>query len=193
MRITKVYTKVGDKGMTQLVGGRMVSKTSPRVEAYGDVDELNAAIGTALAWIEDREIAALLREIQNELFTLGADLASTLDVPVPRVGPEAVTRLEKRIDAFLKELPPLREFILPGGSKGAALLHLARTVARRAERTAVRLSLSEATNATAIIYLNRLSDLLFVLARCGNRRGGAPETYVVFPRKPGRNRRKRNA
>jgi cob(I)alamin adenosyltransferase len=183
MRITKVYTKVGDGGETQLVGGRLVSKASPRVEAYGDVDELNSVLGVALAWIEDAEIAGLVREIQNELFTLGADLASPADVSVPRIDEAAVTRLEKKIDALLEELPPLQEFILPGGRKDAAYLHLARAVARRAERRTVSLAAAEPINATAIVYLNRLSDLLFVAARVANRRANVPEPPVRFPKK----------
>jgi cob(I)alamin adenosyltransferase len=183
MRITKVTTKVGDKGQTQLVGGRMVSKAAPRVEAYGDVDELNSLLGVALAFLEDREIASILGEIQNELFTMGADLASPLDVAVPRIGEANVTLVEKHIERFREELPPLREFVLPGGTQGGALLHLARTVARRAERRVVRLSEIEPVNPIAIVYMNRLSDLLFVLGRCANRRAGAAEPLVTFPKR----------
>ncbi|MBI1850894.1 MAG: cob(I)yrinic acid a,c-diamide adenosyltransferase [Planctomycetes bacterium] len=183
MRITKVYTKIGDGGETQLVGGLKVSKASPRVKAYGDVDELNSLLGVALAWIEDIEIRKLVLEIQNELFTLGADLASPPEVAVPRIEAAAVTRLEKRIDALLEELPPLKEFILPGGRKDAAFLHLARAVARRAERHAVHLATSEPINRTAIVYLNRLSDLLFVIARTANVRAKSAEVFVTFPKR----------
>ena len=179
----RIYTRTGDAGDTGLFGGGRVPKNHPRVEAYGDVDELNSLLDVALGWIEDREIASLLREIQNELFTLGADLASPLDVAVPRIAEENVTRLEKRIDGFLEELPPLKEFILPGGQKGAAFLHLARAVARRAERRTVRLSEIEPINPTSVIYLNRLSDLLFVLGRAANLRAGAAETFVTFPKR----------
>lgn len=183
MRITKVYTKTGDKGETSLVGGKRVSKASARVAAYGDVDELNSVIGLARTYIEDEEIDAVLRKLQNELFVIGADLASPLDVAVPRIAGEHISELEKLIDGFLKELKPLEEFILPGGSCGGALLHLARAVARRAERTVVKLASEDKINEADVIYLNRLSDLLFVLARVVNHRAGVAEEQARFTAK----------
>ncbi len=183
MRITKVYTKAGDKGTTMLIGGRFVSKAAPRVEAYGDVDELNSVLGVALTHLEDAELSSLLRSLQNELFTLGADLASPLDIETPRITPEQVERLERIIDGHLEKLPPLKEFILPGGHPAAASLHLARAVARRAERRAVRLSEVEPINPSVVVYLNRLSDLLFVLGRVANARLSVPEPLVTFPKR----------
>jgi cob(I)alamin adenosyltransferase len=183
MRITKVYTRAGDHGETSLVGGKRVSKASARVEAYGDVDEVNSLVGLARAEISDQQINDVLKAIQNELFTVGADLASPSDVPAPRIGPEWVTRLESVLDQFNEPLPPLKEFILPSGSPGAALLHLARTVVRRAERRIVQLSEEEAINEALLAYVNRLSDLLFVLARAVNQRLGTPEESADFSRR----------
>src|SRR6185295_10692758 len=130
MRINRVYTRAGDQGQTSLVGGARVSKASLRVDAYGDVDELNSVIGLARAQMTDSEIDEVLGLIQNDLFTLGADLASPTEIEVPRIDESFVTRLEKFADQFLLELEPLKEFILPGGSEAGAVLHLARTVAR---------------------------------------------------------------
>jgi cob(I)alamin adenosyltransferase len=183
MRITKVYTRAGDGGETSLVGGRRVSKSSLRVDAYGDVDELSSVIGLARASIDDQQIDETLGLIQNDLFTLGADLASPFDVDVPRIEGFFIKKLEGLADEYLKELEPLKEFILPGGSRGGAALHLARTVARRAERRAVALSETEKLNPATIAYLNRLSDLLFILARATNRRAGIPETMTDFSKK----------
>jgi cob(I)alamin adenosyltransferase len=183
MRISKVYTKTGDKGETSLVGGARVSKASPRVEAYGDVDELNSIIGLARASLQDDQIDETLSLIQNDLFTLGADLASPSEIEVPRIQTSFVETLEELSDRFLAELEPLKEFILPGGSKAGATLHLARTVARRAERRAVKLSEAEDVNELAVVYLNRLSDLLFILARVVNRRGGVPEKMTDFSKR----------
>jgi cob(I)alamin adenosyltransferase len=180
MRITKVYTRAGDNGETSLVGGKRVSKASLRVEAYGDIDELNSVLGVARAEIDDAEVDEVLRRIQNQLFTLGADLASPAEVAVPRVNSEWVPHIEQLIDHFNAQLPPLEEFILPGGRRGAALLHLARTVCRRAERHTVALSHQEPVGEAASVYINRLSDLLFVLARLVNRRRGGAEEQVVF-------------
>jgi ATP:cob(I)alamin adenosyltransferase len=133
-RITKVYTRTGDKGLTSLVGGQRVSKASARVEAYGDIDELNAVLGIARLEAQDSEIKESIPEIQNDLFIIGADLASPPEIQVPRISKERITELEKIIDKFLEELEPLKEFILPSGRGGGPYLHLARTVSRRAER-----------------------------------------------------------
>ncbi|HJQ69601.1 MAG TPA: cob(I)yrinic acid a,c-diamide adenosyltransferase [Blastocatellia bacterium] len=183
MRISKVYTRTGDAGETSLVGGARVSKASARVEAYGDVDELNSLIGLARSLGDDKEIDDALALIQNDLFTVGGDLASPQGVEVPRVAESFVTTLEELSDQFLKELEPLKEFILPGGSEAGATLHLARTVARRAERRVVALAETEEINSETIVYLNRLSDLLFILARCVNRRAGVPEKMTDFSRR----------
>jgi cob(I)alamin adenosyltransferase len=183
MRITKVYTRAGDKGETSLVGGKRVSKASARVEAYGDVDELNSLIGIARTEIDEADANDALRAIQNELFTAGADLASPMGVAVPRIESQWVQRLEEVIDRFNEQMPPLEEFILPAGTPGAAALHLARAVCRRAERRIVALAHEEEINESVLAYINRLSDLLFVLARVVNRRAGAVEQRVVFPRR----------
>lgn len=186
MRISKVVTKTGDKGQTALIGGTRVSKGSLRVAAYGEVDELNSCLGLAVAHLLDPECQDILQEVQHRLFTLGADLASPPEVEVPRVNPQQIDRLEEILDGLMDELPPLEEFILPGGGPGGATLHLARTVARRAERTTVALAEQESVNPLAIIYLNRLSDLLFVLARVANRREERPETLADFSEKKSR-------
>jgi cob(I)alamin adenosyltransferase len=183
MRISKVYTRTGDDGDTALVGGARVSKASPRVEAYGDVDELNSLIGLARSLVEDREIDEALALIQNDLFTVGGDLASPSGIEVPRVVDSFVTTLEDLSDRFLEELEPLKEFILPGGCEAGATLHLARTVARRAERRVVALAELEEINAETVVYLNRLSDLLFILARVVNRRAGVSEKMTDFSKR----------
>jgi cob(I)alamin adenosyltransferase len=186
MRISKVVTKTGDQGQTALIGGQRVSKASVRVAAYGEVDELNSCLGLAVANLGDPECRDILQEIQHRLFTLGADLASPEGVQVPRIEEAHVSRLEEMLDGLMDELPPLEEFILPGGGPGGAALHLARTVARRAERTAVLLHGESPINAQAVIFLNRLSDLLFVLARVANRREGLPETLADFSERKSR-------
>ena len=183
MRITKVYTKTGDAGQTSLVGGARVSKASPRVDAYGDVDELSSVIGLARSMSPDPEIEAVLGVIQNDLFTLGADLASPTEIEIQRTDESFVAKLEALADKYLAELEPLKEFILPSGSPSGATLHLARTIARRAERKAVALSEIEQVNPETIVYLNRLSDLLFILARTVNRRAGVPEKMTDFSKK----------
>ena len=174
----KIYTKTGDTGETGLYGGTRVSKDSMRVEACGTVDELNACIGFVRSQVQDEEINAILYRIQNELFDIGADLA-TLDTHPKaenlRIPPTLTSQLENEIDRFDTELPPLRNFILPGGSTGGAAIHLARTVSRRAERCVVSLAEAEPVNPEVLIYLNRLSDLLFVIARLVNHRLGEPE------------------
>ncbi|MCE7874113.1 cob(I)yrinic acid a,c-diamide adenosyltransferase [bacterium CPR1] len=180
MRINRVVTKTGDQGQTALIGGTRVSKDSLRIAACGDVDELNSCLGLAVAWLRDDDLRGILFPIQNRLFTVGADVNSPAEVKVPRVTPEHVSELEQVMEGLMDELPPLEEFILPGGGPGGAALHVARTVARRAERTVVALSRSEQTNPQALIYLNRLSDFLFVLARVANKRAGQSETLANF-------------
>jgi cob(I)alamin adenosyltransferase len=185
MRITKVYTKTGDEGLTSLATGERVSKASLRVFAYGDVDELNSLLGLAVTRVIELEYQRLLQEIQNGLFVLGADLATPFPAEgkpdlVRRISTKEIESLELAIDRYNETLPPLEEFILPGGSEPGAWLHLARAVARRAERVAVLAAQSEKINPLALIYLNRLSDLLFVLARVVNRQAGAPETPAQF-------------
>ena len=179
----KVYTKTGDDGTTALFGGGRVAKSHPRIAAYGTVDEANAALGMARAALPaershaDDRVDALLARLQNELFVLGGDLASPGDVayPVPRIEAEHVAALEDEIDALTTDLPPLKNFVLPGGTPCAAALHLGRTVARRAERLVVETSTLEEVSVEAIHYLNRLSDLLFTLARWVNREAGVQE------------------
>src|SRR5215471_8725721 len=183
MRINRVYTRTGDTGQTSLVGGARVSKSSARVDAYGEVDELNSVIGIARARSNDAQIDEVLGVIQNDLFTLGADLASPSEISVPRIDETFITKLENFADQFLSELEPLKEFILPGGIDGGAVLHLARTVARRAERRVVALSETEELNPETIVYLNRLSDLLFILARVVNHRSGAQEKMTDFSKR----------
>ena len=182
-RISKVTTRTGDAGQTSLVGGARVSKASPRVAAYGDVDELNSLLGLVRARLDDAQVGEALGHIQNDLFTLGADLASPAGVEVPRINESFVTPLEDFSAVFLSELEPLKEFILPGGSEAGALLHVARAVARRAERHVVALAEHEAVNGATVVYLNRLSDLLFILARAVNRRAGAPESMTDFSKR----------
>src|SRR5215470_2355441 len=180
LRITRVYTKSGDAGETSLVDGSRVSKADPRVAAYGDVDELNSLLGIARVGLADRQLNDALGKIQNELFIVGADLASPLEIQVPRVEEEHVAEMERLIDLLLEEMEPLREFILPGGTQLGATLHLARAVARRAERSVVALAAQSGINKRALIYLNRLSDLLFVMARVANKRSGAKEEPANF-------------
>ncbi|CAN5325751.1 cob(I)yrinic acid a,c-diamide adenosyltransferase [soil metagenome] len=182
--LNKIYTRTGDAGSTGLASGARVSKSNPRVEAYGTVDELNATIGLArLHAAETTDIDAMLGRIQNELFDLGADLATPLD-PLPawealRIVASQVDRLEVEIDAMNAELSALDSFILPGGSPLAAHLHLARTVSRRAERDAIRLvETGAAVTPEAMRYLNRLSDHLFVAARRANANGTADVKWV---------------
>ncbi len=174
----KIYTKTGDTGETGLYGGTRVPKDTMRVEACGTVDELNACIGLVRSQIQDEELDEILHRIQNELFDIGADLATLETHPKAaslRIPPTLTTVLEKEIDRFEDQLPPLKNFILPGGSTGGAAIHLARTVARRAERCVVSLAKGETVNPAVLIYLNRLSDLLFVLARTVNHRLDEPE------------------
>jgi cob(I)alamin adenosyltransferase len=175
----KIYTKTGDSGETGLFDGTRVAKSDPRVAAYGDVDELNAWLGAARASGMDAEVAGMLEQIQRDLFALGARLADPARKIAGRVTKVAVSsadieRLEGWIDALEAELPPLRRFILAGGSPAGASLHVARTVCRRAERAMVGLG-PDAFEAELLTYVNRLSDLLFVMARAVNRRAGVAE------------------
>lgn len=174
--LSRIYTKTGDQGETSLGDGTRVPKNHPRVAAYGSVDELNAVLGLLLALVPDIAEADLLRSVQNDLLDLGADLCvppSALEPPGQRlrVRPAQVAAFESAIDRLNSDLEPLRSFVLPGGRLAAAWCHLARTVCRRAERDAVALAQGEAVNPQVIIYLNRLSDLLFVLARVCNGKG----------------------
>ena len=175
----KIYTKTGDSGETSLFDNTRVSKGDARVDAYGEVDELNAALGAARAAGTDSDLTGVLEEIQKELFAIGARLADPSHRIAARVTKADVVdtqiaRLETTIDRLEGELPPLRRFILPGGSVAGSLLHLARTICRRAERRVV--SLSEPVDPVIVVYLNRLSDLLFVMARAANHRSGVAET-----------------
>ena len=179
----KLYTKTGDGGETGLFGGIRVSKDDPRVAAYGDVDETNAAIGVAAATSKDAELIGRLREIQSDMFALGARLATLKSSgPGPGIDGEAVRRLEGWIDEADAEVKPLESFVLPGGTASAAALHLARTVCRRAERSVVALARASNVEPDCIIYLNRLSDLLFALARAAN--GRAKVADVPWTGKP---------
>jgi len=184
VRAMKIYTKTGDKGETGLFGGERVPKDTPRIEAYGDVDELNSLLGVIRALRPNKRIDRTLLGIQNDLFIVGADLATrkaTKRSIVPQIAPSHVAVLEKAIDSLQLSLPPLKTFILPGGTAAASHLHYARTVCRRAERSAVRLSHVEHINANVVAYLNRLSDLLFVLARYANQLEKQRETKWESP------------
>jgi cob(I)alamin adenosyltransferase len=176
--LNRIYTRTGDAGATRLATGAPVSKASARVAAYGDVDEANACLGLArLHTSSDPELDALLGRVQNELFDLGADLATPArdgeaEGSTLRILDSQVVRLETEIDQMNAELPPLQSFVLPGGTPAAAALHLARTVCRRAERTLVAMvEAGEPVSPPAMRYLNRLSDLLFIAARYANDRG----------------------
>jgi len=194
IRITRVYTRRGDGGQTDLVGGKRVAKDGLRIEAYGTVDELNAAVGLARARnaattprgrgaAAARELDALLRKLQNELFDLGGELATPAEEFRPgmfRVGESEVKALEAAMDRCQKDLKPLVSFVLPGGGEVSALLHVARTICRRAEREVLRLGREEDIGEWPLAYLNRLSDLLFVLSRwIGHHRG---ETEYLWER-----------
>lgn len=184
--LTRIYTRAGDGGKTSLGDGTRVSKHAARVEAYGTVDEANAAVGLARLHM-DGDADAMLGRIQNDLFDCGADLCRPGDDPADartlRVQDSQVERLEREIDAMNADLRPLDSFVLPGGTPAAAALHLARTIARRAERLVVELAEAEAVNPAALRYLNRLSDHLFVMARWLNDRGAAEVLW-----RPGANR-----
>ena len=176
----KIYTRTGDRGDTGLGDGSRVGKDTLRVECYGEVDEVNACLGVVRAQHEDASLDTLLAEVQRDLFAIGAQLADPQAHVAERKPKAAVTaaqvkRLEDAIDTRQESLPPLKAFILPGGSPEGALLHFTRTVCRRAERRIVALSRHDEVDPLVISYLNRLSDLLFVLARDANRTSGVPE------------------
>ena len=186
IRITRVYTRTGDKGDTALVGGKRVLKDSPRIEAYGTVDELNAVIGLARVFNaerltkgkDSRWLDEVLRRLQNELFDLGSELATPEDAAyegMHRVGAAEVAGLERLMDQCQKDLPPLKSFVLPGGGRVGGFLHQARTVCRRAERRILALSRLEPSSEWPLKYVNRLSDLLFVLSRWVGKRLGETE------------------
>ncbi len=185
----KIYTKTGDAGETGLFGGPRVPKSDRRVDAYGEVDELAAAVGAVRAVVEDPQIDLELARVQEELFCVGAELAtppgSKARAALPPVDAVFTERLEKAIDAWDEELPALRHFVLPGGTRTAAALHLARTVCRRAERRAVALAAETPVDPAVLAYLNRLSDFLFVAARIANARAGRPEPLWDPRRKEG--------
>lgn len=171
-RLSKIYTRTGDKGITGLGDGSRTEKDSPRVEAFGDVDELNSQIGVVLAFSLAEPLQDILTGIQHDLFDLGGELC----IPgYSALSAEYVSRLEQQLDQINAKLPPLKEFILPGGSAAAAACHVARTVCRRAERRLVSLAHQESVSAISLQYLNRLSDLLFVLAREINRTQGVAD------------------
>ena len=191
VRLNKIYTRTGDDGTTGLASGERRSKADLRVEAYGAIDETNAAIGIARTALgaDEPALGSMLARIQNDLFDLGADLATPADAPRAdgslRIVQSQVERLEREIDELNAELQPLKSFILPGGSAAAAALHLARTIARRAERVMVALAATpgETVDGPAIRYVNRLSDFLFVASRTANQRGAADILWA-----PGQNR-----
>ena len=177
VRLTKIYTRGGDQGETSLGDGARVSKLDARIDAYGTVDELNAAIGLVLAAECPAEIRQVLERVQNELFDLGADLSVPMEKEDRlRATQEQVDALEGDCDRFNSELPELKSFVLPAGNEAAARLHVARTICRRAERKALVASGVYSVNPVALIYLNRLSDLLFILARAANALAGREET-----------------
>lgn len=184
----KIYTKTGDQGETGLWGGQRVSKDTLRVHAYGTTDECNAAIGVARAAGVDPALDSLLASVQNQLFVAGADLATPGEggANIPRISLDEVSFLEANIDLLEAELEPLKQFILPGGTLGAAQLHLARTTCRRAERWAVSLANAEPVNPELLSYLNRLSDFLFVASRIANARAGTADIPWVSPRLAGK-------
>ena len=179
-RLSKIYTRTGDDGTTGLGDGSRTQKDSLRVEAYGTVDELNSAIGVLIATLDDEHLSAILLDIQHDLFDLGGELC----IPgTSIIGDAQIDRLENELDKLNADLPPLKDFILPGGSLPAAQAHLARTIGRRAERRVISLARQEAVNEAVIRYLNRLSDLLFVLARTTARASGVGEILWNHERK----------
>jgi len=190
VKLNKIYTRTGDDGTTGLVDGSRLSKDSARVRAYGEVDETNAVIGLVRLHLQNQNLDQMLSRIQNDLFDLGADLATPLPAKgeadseyALRIIPEQASRLESELDELNSDLEPLTSFVLPGGSPPAAHLHQARTVCRRAERTVVEMMTTEAVKPSALTYLNRLSDFLFVAARWCNDQGEADVNWV-----PGANR-----
>lgn len=174
----KIYTKTGDQGETSLFGGTRVSKNSARIEAYGTVDELNSTIGLARSFGLSEECEEMAVQCQEDLFVLGADLATppSKKAKIDRIGPQHFTQLENFIDSLEGSLETLKFFILPAGTSTAAALHMARTVCRRAERACITARETEDISPDTVIYLNRLSDLLFVMARFENMKSGIPES-----------------
>ncbi|MEX0686614.1 MAG: cob(I)yrinic acid a,c-diamide adenosyltransferase [Balneolales bacterium] len=174
----KIYTKTGDAGETSLFGGQRVSKTNTRIETCGQIDELNSTLGVARSFDLAIENEAVLEHIQNDLFVLGADLATppSRKTKIERISESHIKHLESQIDTFQEALETLNYFILPAGSTGGATLHLARTICRRAERVCINCAEIEDISQNAVIYLNRLSDLLFVLARFENKQTDIPES-----------------
>ena len=186
--MTKLYTKRGDAGQTDLFGGQRIDKDSLRVEAYGTVDELNSTLGLADAACHDTRLTEILRDSQARLFELGADLATPRQegkpdaAGIPRIAASHIDVIEQQIDEISDRLPPMTHFIMPGGCDLAARLHMARTVCRRAERICVHLKKHEPVSDEIIIYLNRLSDLLFALARRANQVAGVADVPWLGPR-----------
>ncbi len=184
----KIYTKSGDKGETGLFGGERVPKSSRRIEAYGTIDELNSFIGLVAEETKSMDIKKLLKTVQSQLFTIGSDLATPITektgkYDIPRVPKEFYENAEKQIDRFDAELEPLSNFILPGGCRTSAMLNICRTICRRAERKVVKLHETEQVGENILIFLNRLSDLFFVLARYENKISGIPD--VIWKPKSG--------
>ena len=180
----KIYTKTGDKGETGLFGGERVSKHSTRLDAYGTVDELNSFLGLAILEVNNQEIKSIIKEIQQKLFVVGSDLATPQTeknekLKITRTPDEYIDETEKLIDKFESQLDELKNFILPGGSKGSALLHICRTIARRAEREIVALKNTDEIGNNIVIFLNRLSDLFFVLSRFENKYSNIPDTKWI--------------
>jgi cob(I)alamin adenosyltransferase len=180
----KIYTKTGDKGETGLIGGKRISKSDPRIISYGSIDELNSHIGLIISLLNSKnnnnlflDLIELLLKIQNDLFTIGSDLADPTyprenQYKIPRTNEQMVSYLESMIDKFEKELLPITFFILPGGSVESSFLHVSRSIARRTETTVIALSKNQIVNPVIVVYLNRLSDMLFIAARLVNKRIG---------------------
>lgn len=184
--MTRIYTRTGDSGETGLFGGGRVGKDDPRVDAYGEVDELNAALGVARSHRLEPDLDTLAQAIQAQLFTVGAVLATPTgtkaEKAVPKVQPQWTAEMESAIDRFDQEITPLTQFILPGGNQAAAALHLARTICRRAERRVVPLGRERQVDPAVGVYLNRLSDLLFTMARVCNQRAGLQDVLWTAPK-----------
>jgi cob(I)alamin adenosyltransferase len=180
--VARIYTRTGDNGTTGLLGGKRVPKNSPYIETGGSLDELSALLGVVLSHELPDEVKRILQSVQDDIFTIGAELASPVGTKRQNsgIGDEEIQKLEREIDAIEKDLEPLKQFILPGGSVPGAEMHLARAVARRAERHCVTLSQIEKVNPAILRYLNRLSDLCFVLARYINRQQSMPELHPTF-------------
>lgn len=179
----KIYTKTGDAGETGLFGGGRVPKDDPRVEAYGEVDELNAALGLARSLGLTGELDALAQKLQDQLFTVGAVLATPQGTRaaahIPKIDPAWIDAMERAMDALEAELPPLTHFVLPGGGPASSGLHLSRTICRRAERKVVALTRAGTVEGQVVVYLNRLSDLLFMMARAANHRTGLKDVLWI--------------